>query len=75
MSEAYAEPRYKCVEVDDGADRYWEIHLDYGDVIHHVNTIELDDMGDWIARMKLVREVEVSTWDSLVAWSQELWPR
>jgi len=40
---------YKCVEVDDSATMYWEIyrvseyHFDY------VDTIDLDDMGDWIS--------------------------
>ena len=40
---------YKCVEVDDSATMYWEIYRVSEYRFDYVDTIDLDDMGDWIS--------------------------
>ena len=72
MSEAYAEPYYKCVESDDEPYQYWEISLVKEDRVDYVDSIHPDDMGDWISHeMKKsktygVIDIKLITWDSFL---------
>jgi hypothetical protein len=50
MINRLSQQHYQCVEADDGAGRYWEIHLVKKYRVDYVDTIDLDDMGDWISR-------------------------
>ena len=63
---------YKCVQVNDGATTYWEIYRVSEYRFDYVDTIDLDDMGDWISReMKKskthgVIDIRLITWDSFL---------
>ena len=49
LPRAYAPTYYRCVEVDDSATMYWEIYRVSEYRFDYVDTIDLDDMGDWIS--------------------------
>jgi hypothetical protein len=69
---------YKCVQVDDGASRYWEICKVSEYRFDYVDTIDLDDMGDWISHEMRksethgVIDIRFGTWDT---YQQEQYER
>ena len=72
MINRLSQQHYQCVEADDGAGRYWEIHLVKKYRVNYVDTIDLDDMGDWIshemgkAKTHGVIDIKLITWDSFL---------
>jgi hypothetical protein len=72
LPRAYAPTYYRCVEVDDGATMYWEIYRVNEYRTDYVDTIDPDDMGDWIshemerAMTHGVIDIRLITWDSFL---------
>ena len=66
---------YKCVEVDDEPYQCWEISLVKETRTDYIDTIHVDDMGDWISheiKTNGVIDIRLVTWD---AYQQEQYER
>jgi hypothetical protein len=68
MINPLSQQYYQCVEQGD----YWEISLVKKDRVDYVDTIDPDDMGDWIsyemkkAETHKVIDIRLVTWDSFL---------